>query len=139
MNLVAPKILNLKDTSYSFDEISRKIEDWLIKTKTTKDQRVFVVLKALPNEGLNSFLHRLRSKSQLDNVRFLFMLDKNVPDCIQTEVFYQGIFKQDVLYSVYKNGAWGTYVKVPQNALQENGQLSNSVFAAHQISRYRTE
>lgn len=130
MNMTAPKILNLNDKDFSFAEISKKVQEWMVKTKTTKDIKVFVTLKTFPKEGLKAFFNRLnRSKEDLENVRFLFLLE-NVPECVQTELFYLSCFKNDCRVSVFQNGSWGTYLEVPENALQENGPLSNTIIAA---------
>nr|QNU13194.1 fatty acid synthase 3 [Locusta migratoria] len=113
-----------------------KTEKWIQNLKLavekckSSSQRLYVVSKTLPQCGVEKFVSIIDKLSDLNNIRYFFILDDSAPEFSLSDNFYKQHILLDLTINVYAERSWGTIRSVlpsSENTVIEEASLHLSV------------
>ncbi|KAF2906137.1 hypothetical protein ILUMI_00041, partial [Ignelater luminosus] len=129
-----PLIVSIETDALTSTDLLRENLLWVTQLKSAvasaKEQRVYLVSTVIPVEGIHNFLRNASILAGMQNVRFVFILDKGFPKFNEKESVYKNIFKNDLTLTVIKDGCIGTYITTPfefQNDTSNAFQTSRNI------------
>lgn len=112
------EIKNIVDVSDAKNEF-----EWLpvVQNLVKTDPNLLLVSQGNDTSGIIGLMNCIRKEPGQENVRCIFVMDKNAPVFNVKDKFYEGILKKGLYTNIYKNGQWGTFrhLLIAENALTE--------------------
>ncbi|KAF2893821.1 hypothetical protein ILUMI_12358 [Ignelater luminosus] len=118
------------DTLISEDLLCENLS-WVSQLKTAlasaKERRVYLVFSVVPTDGIYNFVRNASILPGMQNVRFVFILDKGAAEFTEKESVYKKVFKNDLNLIVIKNSCVGTYISTPAEFQNDTTNTSSTV------------